>query len=212
MKKVKDILPSILYLLLFISVLGLIIYLLINTDTVISSDAYRKILGEKVSKSYVLEKGVNFIGLDFNSKFKASRILKENENLILIADYDNNEWENIVKSSSKRATQGKDFRLKEYRGYLIIAKEDTTISLEGRRFNDISKLKLDKGLNLISTFNYQSNSELINGLREKGMDVLGVSNWSNSLEMFTSYIINNQEVYGNDIPISGMNGVFVNIQ
>ena len=212
MKKVKDILPSIFYLLLFTSVLGLIVYSILNIDTIKSSNTFKKVFGEKVSKTYELEKGVNFIGVDFNSKFKASRILKENENLTLIADYDDNEWENIVKSSSKRATEGKDFRLKEYRGYLIIASEDTTISLDGRKFNDISKLKLDKGLNLIGGIEYLSSDTIISEFKNSGIDVLGVTTWNNSTSMFLSNIIENGEIYGDILKIEENDGVFINIQ
>jgi len=67
MKRVKDILPSILYLLIFLSILGLIAVLVINSSNVQESNIYKKIIGEKVSQTYDLEKGINFIGVDFNS-------------------------------------------------------------------------------------------------------------------------------------------------
>jgi len=212
MKKVKDILPSILYLLIFMSILVLISILILNIKPVKETTIYKKVIGEKVEKVYKLDEGVNFIGVDFNSKYTALRILKENPNVTLIGDYDDNEWENIVKSSSKRAIKGKNFKLKQFKGYIIISDSDTQITLHGRKYDRKIQYYFDKGLNLISTFNYETSSELLNGLKEKGINVLGVSTWSDSINSFNNLIEDNGNTYGNDIEIDKLDGVFLKIQ
>lgn len=212
MTKVKNILPSILYLLIFISLLGLIVVLLLNTEVVKKSNFYKKVLGERVERVYQLKEGTNFIGLDFNSKNFALKILKENPDITLIGDYDDNEWKNIVQNTSKRPTKGKNFKLKQFKGYIVISSSDTQISIEGREYDRKLEDKFDEGLNLISTLNYNTSSELINGFKDDGINILGVSTWSNSISNFESFVIDNGIDYGKDIKIDSKQGVFIKVK
>jgi len=212
MKRVKDILPSILYLLIFLSILGLIAVLVINSSNVQESNIYKKIIGKKVSQTYDLEKGINFIGVDFNSKYTVSRIINENPDISLIGDYDNNDWENIVKSGSKRAAKGHNFKFKQYKGYIVIAKKDTTLELVGRKYNREMKLKFDKGLNLVSAGNYSNSLELIKDFKDKEIAVLGVSSWENTIDRFVDNVVKDNVQYGEDRKISKQSGVFINIE
>ncbi|HNW23684.1 MAG TPA: hypothetical protein PKH06_02895 [Candidatus Dojkabacteria bacterium] len=212
MKRVKDILPSILYLLIFLSILGLIAVLVINSSNVQESNIYKKIIGEKVSQTYDLEKGINFIGVDFNSKYTVSRIINENPDISLIGDYDNNDWKNIVRSGSKRATKGNNFKLKQYKGYIVIAKKDTTLELVGRKYNREMKFKFDKGLNLVSASNYSNSLELIKDFKDKEIAVLGVSSWENTIDRFVDNVVKDNVQYGEDRKISKQSGVFINIE
>lgn len=212
MKKVKNILPSILYLLIFILILIISILLILNTKGVKSSKIYRKVIGERVLKTYELKEGVNLIGTDFNSKDKAARIIKNNPDISVIGDFDNSGWKRIVKKSSSRVLQGKNFKLKQGKGYLVISNKDIQLKLEGRRFERDTNTTLDKGLNLINASSYTHMSRLIQDFENKDIQVLGVSSWSNSLSNFVSYVQDSGDYYGTDNEINPNSGVFINVE
>lgn len=212
MKKVNDILPSILYLLIFISFVGLIVYSILNIESVKSGDIYKKIVGEKVIREYQLNEGVNFIGLDFKSKDLASKILRSNENILLIADFDDGQWEKVIKKNSKKPVLFNNFLLKEYKGYLIIVDKDTQLVLEGRKRQEDIEYKLDNGWNLIGAVNYGTSTDLASEMEDKGIDVLGVANWSDSLGTFLNFKSSDNKTFGEDFTIDNKDGVFIKVE
>lgn len=212
MKKVNNILPSILYLLIFISIFGLIIYSILNIESVNSGNLYKKIVGEKISREYQLNKGVNFIGLDFKSKNFASKILRSNENILLIANFEDGQWNKVIKKSSKKPIIFNNFVLKEYKGYLIIVEKDTNLVINGRKRNKKIDYKLDEGWNLIGAVNYGTSNELVSKLKNEDIDVLGVANWSDSLGTFINYKSINNKIYGEDFTLNNQDGVFVKVE
>lgn len=204
MKKVNDILPSILYLLIFTSFIGLIIYSILNFDGIKSQ--------EKVTREYQLNEGVNFIGLDFRSKDRASKILRSNEDIVLIADFDDGEWEKIVKRSSKRPIVFNNFILKEYKGYLIVVDKDTQLVLEGKKRNKDIEYRFDDGWNLIGAVNYGTSTNLVSKIENKDIDVLGVANWSDSLGTFLNFKSLDNQMFGEDFTIDKQDGVFIKVE
>lgn len=212
MRKVDNILPSILYFLLFTCVLGLIVYSISNIEGIKSGKMYKRIVGERVSRVYQLEKGVNFIGLDFRSNDLASRIFKSNDSIILLADFDNGKWRKIIKRSSKSSILFSNFKLKENKGYLIVVDKDMELILEGKKRDKGKKFDFDNGWNLIGAVNHGTSTKLKNEIEENGIEVLGVANWSNSLGTFLNLKYSDNQIFGEDFNIDSEDGVFVEIE
>lgn len=206
MKKVKDILPSIFYLLL----IALIVTPIVLAITY--KPFNEAIFGEKVSSEYRLKEGINYIGLDFRSNDRAFRILKENENISLIADYKNGEWDNIINESSNSIFFWNNFKLKEYNGYLVITDSDTVLTLEGRKKRNQIKFDFKQGEYLIGGLDYSTASELIEKFKNEGIEVLGTSVWSTPKSHFESFVIDNNKIFGNDIDLSKKEGIFLKIK
>lgn len=212
MRKVDNILPSILYLLLFTCVLGLIVYSISNIESIKSLNINKRIIGERVLREYQLKKGVNFIGLDFRSKDLASKIVRSNNNIILIADFDDGQWDKVIKRSSKNRIFFNNFTLKENKGYLVVVDKDTQLILEGRKREKDIKYDFDNGWNLIGAVNYGTSTNLISKIEEKGVDVLGVANWSNSLGTFLNLKYSDTQMFGEDFNIDIQDGVFIKVE
>lgn len=206
MKKVKDILPSIFYLLLIALIVTPIVLALTYKPF------NEAIFGEKVSSEYRLKEGINYIGLDFRSKDRAFRILKENENISLIADYKNGEWDNVINDSSNSLFFWNNFKLKEYNGYLVITDSDTVLTLDGRKRKDEIKFDFKQGEYLIGGLDSSTSSELIERFKSEGVEVLGTSVWSKSKSHFESFVVDSNKIYGNDIDLSTKEGIFIKIK
>ena len=165
-----------------------------------------------------LQKGVNFVGFDFEPTYKAtgmhaSNLIETNSSILLIANFEGYEWKDIVKKSETVPFAGNDFVFKQNKGYLIISSEDTVLNIDGWKDSASKYLPLSEGWNLVGGSLYSKSykaSTLISNLKKSDIDVDVVAVWSKELGLF-NYRREEEDstVYGDDLKLESNQGIFL---
>ena len=171
-------------------------------------------------KTYKIElkEGVNFVGFDFSPSYKAepmyaSILLEKNKDIELIGNFQGYEWKDLVKQSEKIPFVGQDFFFEQNRGYLIIAKKDLVIELDGWKNPEAQYQDLEDGWNLVGGSIYSKPSKassLISNLEQSNIDIDTVGVWAYDLGLFIFRREENTgDVYGVDISLEDNQGIFI---
>ena len=165
-----------------------------------------------------LQKGINFVGFDFEPTYKASgmyasSLLQENSTILLIANFEGYQWKDIVKKSETVPFAGNDFIFKQNRGYLIVSSEDVVLNIDGWKDSASKYLSLNEGWNLVGGSLYSKSykaSTLISNLKKSEIDVDIVAVWSKELGLF-NYRREEEDgaTYGEDLKLESNQGIFI---
>ena len=191
----------------------------IGTDNIksISSECACLAMNYTQTVEIQLKRGTDFIGLDFvpvymGNNLKASNLLSQYPDIQLIANFENNKWENILVRADSVPYAGDDFTLEQSKGYLINVKKDITISLGGWLNPITVYYPVNRGWNLVGGSLYSKSltaSKLISDLRGKSLDVDTVSVWSYELGSFIFRSEEGEDIYGDDFSLNDSIGIFL---
>lgn len=170
-------------------------------------------------KDYTIKlyRGINFIGFDFsplyhNREILSSELLEIYPQILLIANFKEYEWQDIVIKTSTIPYAGNDFTFEQNRGYLFTVSEDITITLDGWKNSVVYYDDFDKGWQLVGGTLYTQSgwaSKLISDLKLNNIDIETVAIWSNEVGFFNYRREEGEEIYGEDVPLEDTKGVFI---
>ncbi len=164
-----------------------------------------------------LSEGVNFVGFDFNPIYKgaamfASNLVEFNSDVLLVGNFQEYAWKDLIKKSEKLPYAGNDFSLEQNKGYLVVVSKDTNIELGGWKKSSTEYSQLIDGWNLVGgslyTKSYKA-SALIKSLAEKNLQVNTVAIWNLQTGMFNYRRESNEDVYGEDITFKTNEAIFL---
>lgn len=174
---------------------------------------------EQYSRINIL-KGVNFLQapLVVNSNEVQIATAREiidysNGNILAVSLFRNDMWEKIVKSEEGQL-KGNDFTLKPGEVYLVIALNDIEISLKSINMEVEIELAKLVGWNLIPTSQFKNTSSSSTRilLDTEYSYIKQIAIWNNEQNIFDYTIRDNSgEVYGDTIPLSQQQGLFIKI-
>ena len=164
-----------------------------------------------------LQKGINFIGFDFNPVYKgspmlASNLVENSTNILLVGNFKGYEWKDLIKKSEKLPFAGNDFYFEQNKGYLIISDNSSVIEISGWKDSSTKYTQLDNGWNLVGGYIYTKSykaSTLIKSLKENSISVNTVGLWNTQTGMFNYMKQDGSNVYGEDLQLKSSDGIFL---
>lgn len=199
-----------------------------NEDLFVDSSAV--ILSTKqltAAKEIPLKKGINIMSFSFlpssgfgEEKFSSIDFLelvnRSGNNVSRISYFSGGQWNGGTSYDfEKRETKGVPFDLVPGKGYVVVAERDTTISVPGYEIKESVPVAFSRGWNLVGIHGYSTAYtartliESINTI--EGLKSDNVTWWPTSRGMYQGYQLINGQSYGQDYPISPLNGYFVRI-
>ncbi|HQC39335.1 MAG TPA: fibronectin type III domain-containing protein, partial [Candidatus Dojkabacteria bacterium] len=182
---------------------------------------------ETTAKKISLKRGINIISFNFlpsaaneEKKMNSSEFLKlVNEsdfNVSRISYFAAGQWNGgVTYDIETNETKGVPFDLVFGKGYVVIAEQDCTISIPGYNIESAVPIAFSSGWNLVGVhgqneaYTAKTFIESINTI--EGLKANNVSWWPTSRGMYQGYQLQNGQEYGQDFPISPINGYFVRI-
>lgn len=181
---------------------------------------------ETSAKKIVLKKGVNIVSFEFHPSMgehinlTSEMFLKlanqSGRNVSRISYFSAGQWNGGTSYDFETGTtKGVPFDLGFGRGYIILAERDFTVSVPGYDIKDSIPLAFSSGWNLVGVHGQQEAYtaktfiESINTI--EGLKANNVTWWPTSRGMYQGYQLQNGQSYGQDFPISPLNGYFVRI-
>jgi hypothetical protein len=182
---------------------------------------------ETTAKKISLKRGINIISFNFlpsaaneEKKMNSSEFLKlVNEsdfNVSRISYFAAGQWNGgVTYDIETNETKGVPFDLVFGKGYVVIAEQDCTISIPGYNIESAVPIAFSSGWNLVGVhgqneaYTAKTFIESINTI--EGLKANNVSWWPTSRGMYQGYQLQNGQEYGQDFPISPLNGYFVRI-
>lgn len=199
-----------------------------NEDIIISQAAVViSTSQETTAKEIALKKGINIISFGFlpsaaneEKKMNSSEFLKlVNEsdfNISRISYFAAGQWNGGTSYDiENNETKGVPFDLVFGKGYVVVAEQDCTISIPGYNIESPVPIAFSSGWNLVGVhgqkeaYTAKTFIESINTI--EGLKANNVSWWPTSRGMYQGYQLQNGQEYGQDFPISPINGYFVRI-
>ena len=199
-----------------------------NEDIIISQAAVViSTSQETTAKEMALKKGINIISFNFlpsaaneEKKMNSSEFLKlVNEsdfNISRISYFAAGQWNGGTSYDiENNETKGVPFDLVFGKGYVVVAEQDCTISIPGYNIESPVPIAFSSGWNLVGVhgqkeaYTAKTFIESINTI--EGLKANNVSWWPTSRGMYQGYQLQNGQEYGQDFPISPINGYFVRI-
>ena len=164
-----------------------------------------------------LHKGVNFVGFDFTPSYElatmlASDLIKSNSNILLVGNFNEYEWKDLIKQSQSIPFAGNDFELKQNKGYLIITDKDITLELSGWKDDSLQYDKYTTGWNLVGGTHYTKSSvasSLVDTLAQSNILVDTVAVWNTQTAMFNYRRKESTQIYGEDFSLKENEGIFL---
>ncbi len=174
-----------------------------------------------------LKKGINIISFNYvptlgeeGGKLTSDSFLKiankDGENVSRISFFMAGQWNGgTVFDFERKETKGVPFELVVGRGYVVVANQDCNIQVPSYELKSSVPLALSSGWNLVGVNGYSTAYtaktfiESINTI--EGLKANNVSWWPTSRGMYQGYQLQNGQEYGQDFPISPLNGYFVRI-
>ena len=199
-----------------------------NEDIIISQAAVViSTSQETTAKEMALKRGINIISFNFlpsaaneEKKMNSSEFLKlVNEsdfNISRISYFAAGQWNGGTSYDiENNETKGVPFDLVFGKGYVVVAEQDCTISIPGYNIESPVPIAFSSGWNLVGVhgqkeaYTAKTFIESINTI--EGLKANNVSWWPTSRGMYQGYQLQNGQEYGQDFPISPINGYFVRI-
>lgn len=184
-------------------------------------------ISQKTSaKQYHLKKGINIISLGLfpsegeNIQLLSNRFLElvnqSDYKVSRISYFNAGLWAGGNTYDSKTGeVKGAPFPLSQGTGYVLIAERDTTISVPGYKTSTQIPIAFSSGWNLVGVHGHQkayTAESFINSINStKGLKADNVTWWPTSKGRYEGYQVSQGQTYGQDFPISPLNGYFVRI-
>jgi hypothetical protein len=195
---------------------------------VTESSVVMSVSKESMLQKHSLKKGINIISFNFMptlgesaGKLTSVSFLEianagHNDNISSISYFSGGQWNGGTSYDfEKRETKGVPFDLVPGKGYVVVAERDTTISVPGYEIKESVPVAFSRGWNLVGIHGYSTAYtartliESINTI--EGLKSDNVTWWPTSRGMYQGYQLINGQSYGQDYPISPLNGYFVRI-
>lgn len=200
----------------------------LTEDLIYSETGFVVSLSQTTSAQNIsLKQGINIISFNFHpSQGKESKSLNSSDFLLLANAVDRNisrisyfvggQWNGGTSYDfEKKETKGVPFDLVFGKGYVVVAEQDCTISIPGYNIESPVPLAFSSGWNLVGVhgqkeaYTAKTFIESINTI--EGLKANNVTWWPTSRGMYQGYQLQNGQEYGQDFPISPINGYFVRI-
>jgi hypothetical protein len=180
-----------------------------------------------ITTKYSLKRGINIISFGFMpskggnepklNSVEFLELVNMGENKVsAISYFEAGKWSGgTTYDFNTKETKGTVFDLVFGRGYVVIAEQDTTISIPGLKLDKSVPVAFSRGWNLVGIHGYSTAYtartliESINTI--EGLKSDNVTWWPTSRGMYQGYQLINGQSYGQDYPISPLNGYFVRI-
>jgi hypothetical protein len=197
--------------------------LVVSASAVIMSTPTQK----TTSKEFTLKRGINIISFNLipsvgtnQQKMSSVDFLnltnRSGDNISRISYFSAGQWNGGTSYDFKtKTTKGTPFDLVFGKGYVVVAERDTTISVPGYKIKESVPVAFSSGWNLVGIHGYSTAYtartliESINTI--EGLKSDNVTWWPTSRGMYQGYQLINGQSYGQDYPISPLNGYFVRI-
>ncbi|MGI6484109.1 MAG: fibronectin type III domain-containing protein [Candidatus Dojkabacteria bacterium] len=195
---------------------------LLMTQSAIGISVSRETTAQEIS----LKEGINIISFNFMPSLGEKKPLSS-EDFLKIANERGYEVSRIsyftggswnggnVYNLEKGEVSGVPFDLVFGKGYVVVAERDVTISVPGYEIKESIPIAFSLGWNLVGIHGYstaytaRSLIESINTI--EGLKANNVTWWPTSKSMYQGYQLIDGQAYGQDYPISPLNGYFVRI-
>jgi len=168
-----------------------------------------------ISFNYVPTLGENGGTLTSDSFLKISNSGGKN-NISSISFFAGGQWNGgNTFDFEKRETKGVPFDLVVGKGYVVVANQDCTVYVPSYELTSSVPIPFSSGWNLVGVhgqneaYTAKTFIESINTI--EGLKANNVSWWPTSRGMYQGYQLQNGQEYGQDFPISPLNGYFVRI-
>ena len=200
----------------------------LSEDLIYSETGFVISLSQTASTQNIsLKQGINIISFNFHpSQGKESKNLTSSDFLLLANAVDRNisrisyfaagQWNGGTSYDfENNETKGVPFDLVFGKGYVVVAEQDCTISIPGYNIESPVPIAFSSGWNLVGVhgqkeaYTAKTFIESINTI--EGLKANNVSWWPTSRGMYQGYQLQNGQEYGQDFPISPINGYFVRI-
>lgn len=178
-------------------------------------------------KEIELKKGVNIISLDFlptksgnGEKLSSGDFLSlanaSGRKVSSISQFVGGQWQRGTSYDfEKEKITGPLFDLIFGKGYVVIAEEDTTITVPGQDVKSPVPIAFSSGWNLIGVHGYDTQytaKSFVNSINSiEGIQANNVTYWPTSKGMYQGFQLSQGQEYGQDFPISKDLGYFVRI-
>lgn len=180
-----------------------------------------------ITTKYSLKRGINIVSFGFMpskggnepklNSVEFLELVNMGENKVsAISYFEAGKWSGgTTYDFNTKETKGTVFDLVFGRGYVVIAEQDTTISIPGLKLDKSVPVAFSRGWNLVGIHGYSTAYtartliESINTI--EGLKSDNVTWWPTSRGMYQGYQLINGQSYGQDYPISPLNGYFVRI-
>lgn len=197
--------------------------LVVSASAVIMSTPTQK----TTSKEFTLKRGINIISFNFipsvgtnQQKMSSVDFLnltnRSGDNISRISYFSAGQWNGGTSYDFKtKTTKGTPFDLVFGKGYVVVAERDTMIEIPGYEIKESVPVAFSRGWNLVGIHGYSTAYtartliESINTI--EGLKSDNVTWWPTSRGMYQGYQLINGQSYGQDYPISPLNGYFVRI-
>lgn len=200
----------------------------LTEDLIYSETGFVVSLSQTTSAQNIsLKQGINIISFNFHpSQGKESKSLTSSDFLLLANAVDRNisrisyfaagQWNGGTSYDfENNETKGVPFDLVFGKGYVVVAEQDCTISIPGYNIESPVPIAFSSGWNLVGVhgqkeaYTAKTFIESINTI--EGLKANNVTWWPTSRGMYQGYQLQNGQEYGQDFPISPINGYFVRI-
>lgn len=200
-----------------------------GTDILVSQDGRELTLEQATSSfNYSISEGFTFVSFPFvNSAYltNASTLLaylngEYNGNFYSIAKFESGRWR-IVGNREGEGFGSEDFPIVPGEGYLLKAKTDMVISLNGQRITDPVPVAVATGWNLLGVHNgtddtkYTAESLIDDMNTTEGLTAVNISRWAAIKAKYEGLqkeeVDGTAQVYGFDFPIYSSESYFVRI-
>lgn len=199
-----------------------------NEDLLVPKSATTVTVSDEVTMNEIdLKSGINIISFNFLPTVSANQGLKmgdfvklmnKDEGIITrIASFQSGAWEGGVSYDfTTKETKGfTDETLVFGKGYVIIATKDATISVPGKTLKSSVPIAFSEGWNLVGVHGHTkayTAQSFINSINStEGLQSNNVTWWPTSKGRYEGFQVSEGQTYGQDFPISPLNGYFVRI-
>jgi len=198
-------------------------------DDLLVSQAAVVVKTEKIlnTNQVNVRKGINIISFDFlpmlgdKRGMNFSDFLKiansKGDTISRISGFSGGSWQGgAIYDFNTKEVNGLSSELLTFgKGYVLLAIKDGTISIPGYKIESAVPIAFSSGWNLVGVHGYSTAYtaktfiESINTI--EGLKANNVTWWPTSRGMYQGYQLQNGQEYGQDFPISPINGYFVRI-
>lgn len=177
------------------------------------------------TKEIKLSQGINIVSFDFmpnsiDDPFTSPEFLKlankNGDKVSHISYFSAGQWDGGTSYDFEtKETKGVSFNLGFGKGYIIVAEEDTTVTIPGYNVQSPVPIAFSSGWNLVGIHGYDTQytaNSLINSINTiQGLKSNNVTYWPTSKGMYQGYQLSEGQAYGQDFSISKDLGYFVRI-
>ena len=177
------------------------------------------------TKEIKLSQGINIVSFDFmpnsidDPYTSTDFLIRANEKgnkVSHISYFSAGKWDGGTSYNFEtKEMKGMPFNLGFGKGYVVVAEEDTTVTIPGYNVQSPVPIALSSGWNLVGVHGYDTQytaNSLINSINTiQGLKSNNVTYWPTSKGMYQGYQLSEGQSYGQDFSISKDLGYFVRI-